>query len=188
MPSDELFQDRLATLMKERKLSQAAIAKAMGIGQSTVSGWLNGAVPQPRMLRELSFHLAVPLSWLLEGRGPKELSELEMALLPSKLAGGQSVEEAAHDPRAQAVAKVMLQPVAMGQWEWDELINLRQDIIWRLVRVITNPDPDGEPQQLLLEKIGKYLTFCTRLKPDTAFAFKEALTRLTHQQLSPTPP
>jgi len=66
------FGDRLDAVMKENDLKQNDIADRTGVSQATVSGWLNGSLPQPRTALALSKAIGVSMRWLMTGHGEKE--------------------------------------------------------------------------------------------------------------------
>jgi SOS-response transcriptional repressor LexA len=74
--------------MSELNISQTDLSRLLHVGQSTVSRWLNGAVPQPRSAIPLAAALSVRMNWLLHGKGEKDLDEKEIALRESKILGG----------------------------------------------------------------------------------------------------
>lgn len=50
--------------------SQQELAEKLSISQGTVSGWMNGAIPQKRMMLVLSSVLKCTPEWLRTGTGP----------------------------------------------------------------------------------------------------------------------
>lgn len=65
------FSDRLRFAMEGLEISQSELARHLGIGQATVSGWLNESIPQRRMIKLLAEALCVREEWLLTGSGRK---------------------------------------------------------------------------------------------------------------------
>ena len=75
-------------------LNQSALSRRMGVAQSAVYRWLNGAKPQPLVAKRLAAALSVRMEWLISGEGLRDLSEHEKALADSIIGGGHSVESA----------------------------------------------------------------------------------------------
>jgi transcriptional regulator with XRE-family HTH domain len=68
------FFERLRHLLEERRMSQAELARDLGVGVATVSEWFTrGRVPNGDVLLRLPHVLAVNGHWLLTGEGPREL-------------------------------------------------------------------------------------------------------------------
>lgn len=64
------FGDRLAAAREEAGLTQAALARNIGVRTSLISGWENDLKePRANRLQMLSGLLGVSLSWLLTGEG-----------------------------------------------------------------------------------------------------------------------
>lgn len=61
---------------RERKaLSQAELARRLGVSQPTVSDWENGKTePSVDNLRTLAIELDVWFEWLVTGRGPRDFA------------------------------------------------------------------------------------------------------------------
>lgn len=71
----ELFFDRLRVLLKDRRMSQADLARDLGVGEATVSEWFTrGRVPQGDVMLRLPHVLQVSGHWLLTGDGARELA------------------------------------------------------------------------------------------------------------------
>lgn len=69
------FFERLRTLLDERGMSQADLARELGVGVATVSEWFTrGRVPNGDVMLRLPHALGVNGHWLLTGEGPLELS------------------------------------------------------------------------------------------------------------------
>ena len=66
---DNGFADRLALAMRDKRVTQAALAEALQVSQSTVSRWLAGSVPRKLVLVGIATFLDVRLDWLREGKG-----------------------------------------------------------------------------------------------------------------------
>lgn len=61
--------------METAKLSQHAVAERLKTTQSTVRGWLNGALPRERMMPELAQALGVNAHWLRTGDSQMNVCE-----------------------------------------------------------------------------------------------------------------
>lgn len=71
----ELFFDRLRQLLEDRHMSQADLARDLGVGDATVSEWFTrGRVPQGDVMLRLPHVLQVSGHWLLTGEGPREMA------------------------------------------------------------------------------------------------------------------
>lgn len=66
------FPDRLAELMKARGFTQASLARALQISQSTISRWREGSTPQHRVMQNLAAVLRTTPDWLLRGEGSRD--------------------------------------------------------------------------------------------------------------------
>jgi len=64
-----VFSARLVEIMAVKGLSQLDLAALVDVAQGTVSGWLNGALPQPQKERIICEKLGVSREWLIEGIG-----------------------------------------------------------------------------------------------------------------------
>lgn len=73
----EHFSDRLRQIRKERKLSQAELARASGLSQGAISSYETGNRKSTTGLIELAQALKVNPVWLITGNGEKELEPLE---------------------------------------------------------------------------------------------------------------
>ena len=60
------FSSQLRARMKACQIGQVALAEAVGVAQSAVSGWLNGAFPGSAELYRLSKVLGVEMQWFFE--------------------------------------------------------------------------------------------------------------------------
>ena len=59
-------ENRIAEMRKIRGLSQAKLAKLLGVAQNTVSNWENGSrEPDNKTLKKLAFHLGCTVDYLL---------------------------------------------------------------------------------------------------------------------------
>src|SRR5256712_5137462 len=60
------FKRRLADLVRERGYrTKAALARAIGVTHVSAANYLNGRVPEPETLVEISYHFGVSIDWLL---------------------------------------------------------------------------------------------------------------------------
>jgi transcriptional regulator with XRE-family HTH domain len=70
------FFERLRQLLEDRGMSQADLAREVGVGVATVSEWFTrGRVPNGDVMLRLPHALAVSGHWLLTGEGPRELEQ-----------------------------------------------------------------------------------------------------------------
>src|SRR5437899_7517815 len=61
------FKSRLADLVRERGYrTKAALARAIGVTHVSAANYLNGRVPEPETLVEMSYHFGVSIDWLLK--------------------------------------------------------------------------------------------------------------------------
>jgi transcriptional regulator with XRE-family HTH domain len=61
------FKRRLADLVRERGYrTKAALARAIGVTHVSAANYLNGRVPEPETLVEMSYHFGVSIDWLLK--------------------------------------------------------------------------------------------------------------------------
>jgi len=68
------FFERLRQVLADRGMSQADLARELGVGEATVSEWFTrGRVPSGDVLLRLPAVLEVNGHWLLTGEGPREL-------------------------------------------------------------------------------------------------------------------
>jgi transcriptional regulator with XRE-family HTH domain len=68
------FFERLRQVLDDRGMSQADLARDLGVGVATVSEWFTrGRVPNGDVLLRLPHSLRVNGHWLLTGEGPREL-------------------------------------------------------------------------------------------------------------------
>lgn len=63
------FRDRLLAALGEVGMSQADLARKLGISQAAVAQWMTGGRPSPARTTELSKLLNVTEAWLLDGTG-----------------------------------------------------------------------------------------------------------------------
>lgn len=69
----EHFSDRLRRIRKERKLSQAELARASGLSQGAISSYETGNRKSTTGLVELAQALKVNPVWLITGTGDREI-------------------------------------------------------------------------------------------------------------------
>jgi transcriptional regulator with XRE-family HTH domain len=68
------FFERLRQVLGDREMSQADLARELGVGVATVSEWFTrGRVPSGDVMLRLPRALAVNGHWLLTGEGPRDL-------------------------------------------------------------------------------------------------------------------
>lgn len=68
------FFERLRQALGDRGMSQADLARELGVGVATVSEWFTrGRVPSGDVMLRLPHALAVNGHWLLTGAGPRDL-------------------------------------------------------------------------------------------------------------------
>lgn len=66
------FGRRVRELREKLGISQAALAKAIGVGQQTVNNWESGAVKKTSAIVEVARALSTTPEWLQRGEGQKE--------------------------------------------------------------------------------------------------------------------
>ncbi len=67
------FKSRLADLVRERGYrTKAALARAIGVTHVSAANYLNGRVPEPETLVEISYHFGVSVDWLLKEDASRE--------------------------------------------------------------------------------------------------------------------
>ncbi len=67
------FKQRLAGLVRERGYrTKAALARAIGVTHVSAANYLNGRVPEPETLVEISYHFGVSVDWLLKEDASRE--------------------------------------------------------------------------------------------------------------------
>ena len=70
------FLARLRRGLEKREMTQADLARALDVGEATVSEWFTrGRVPQGDVFLRLPGVLGVNGHWLLTGDGPEELQD-----------------------------------------------------------------------------------------------------------------
>lgn len=89
------FLGRLRLVLSDRGMSQADLARELGVGVATVSEWFTrGRVPNGDVMLRLPQALRVNGHWLLTGEGPREMDGGE---------GGDPYQHGARD----ALSRVM---------------------------------------------------------------------------------
>lgn len=89
------FFERLRQVLDDREMSQADLARDVGVGVATVSEWFTrGRVPNGDVMLRLPGALKVSGHWLLTGEGPREL-ELSPAGDPYLRGANDAVERMA---------------------------------------------------------------------------------------------
>lgn len=69
------FFERLRLVLEDRQMTQADLARELGVGTATVSEWFTrGRVPSGDVMLRLPHALNVSGHWLLTGEGAKELA------------------------------------------------------------------------------------------------------------------
>ena len=63
--TETVFYRRLMKLCEEKGLSLTALAKEIGKGSATASGWKHGAIPRPDTLRLIADYFGVTTGYLL---------------------------------------------------------------------------------------------------------------------------
>lgn len=68
--SDESYGDRIRAVLKDRRVSQAELARAAGVGRAYVNAVVAGrSPPSDKILEALREHLGVSADWINTGRG-----------------------------------------------------------------------------------------------------------------------
>lgn len=69
------FSQNLNHLIKTKNISQAALARKVGMNKSTLHNYCNGVLPQNLIkIKELSEFLGVPMTELLFGENPETVT------------------------------------------------------------------------------------------------------------------
>ena len=64
------FKDRLLEAMKDKKITQAALATRLGVNRSLVHGWVHGrCVPKTDNLHLICLYLNVSEAWMMGVKG-----------------------------------------------------------------------------------------------------------------------
>lgn len=67
------FFERLRLILDDREMTQADLARELGVGVATVSEWFTrGRVPNGDVMLRLPHALEINGHWLLTGEGPRE--------------------------------------------------------------------------------------------------------------------
>ena len=86
-----VFANRLSAIRKQKKISQAELAEALGVHTGTVSHWENGRqLPDTATMQKIADFLGVPPGTLLDGNNSESYgcvvdSEAELEELVSQL-------------------------------------------------------------------------------------------------------
>jgi len=79
------FKSRLADLVRERGYrTKAALARAIGVTHVSAANYLNGRVPEPETLVEISYHFGVSVDWLLKEDALRERPDAAKPPAPSR--------------------------------------------------------------------------------------------------------
>ena len=136
-----LFRDRLARALAEKGLSQAALARAVGVDRSTVSQLLSDAgarLPNAQVVAECAAALGVSADWLLGLTDrPERLAEVMAASLTMTEAPRALIDETIfgwHQEAAgykirhvPATLPDMLKTRAMLRWEYEPQLGRSAD-------------------------------------------------------------
>lgn len=119
--------------MIERGGGQVNLAKAAGVRQSTVSGWLRGAVPYKSVLERMCDALGVNPRWVLFAEEPEELNQEEPNehALPAHIGHGAVVREDVAPPMMDTT-ELCAELGAMIA-EWPTLSGAFQRMAWERV-------------------------------------------------------
>jgi transcriptional regulator with XRE-family HTH domain len=71
----ETFFQRLEYAIRRSGYPKGAVAKHLGVPQSSVSRWLGGSYPKAETVGTLAKFLGVDVNWLMSGDPDKELAE-----------------------------------------------------------------------------------------------------------------
>lgn len=80
MPDENrMIKRRIITIMNDLNLTQSQLAKALNITQPAVSKYLQGRIPPPVVLLELSRLCGKSIEWILTGEEYSENRKLKVA-------------------------------------------------------------------------------------------------------------
>jgi transcriptional regulator with XRE-family HTH domain len=60
------FGEKVIILMAQAGETQMSLGETLGVSQTTVGRWLNGAKPRPKVIAGISAHFGVPIEILLD--------------------------------------------------------------------------------------------------------------------------
>lgn len=66
--NDPTFGPRLKQILKIRGLSQKKVSEILGISPSAMTNYINGRIPEPRILHQIAQLCNVSMEWLLTGK------------------------------------------------------------------------------------------------------------------------
>jgi transcriptional regulator with XRE-family HTH domain len=93
------FAKRLAKAMGDARITQAVLAKRLGVTQPTVSRWLSGSMPQMKVSIALCSALGVQHEWLIFGieklTALQITDEMRRRLIEARKREGKTLEEVA---------------------------------------------------------------------------------------------
>lgn len=81
--NEELFGDRLRLCRKNKGVTQAVAAKAVGMSQTNLSELENGLYPTSSFTPMLADYYGVASLWLANGKGKKELEQISRLYKPA---------------------------------------------------------------------------------------------------------
>jgi len=140
------FKRRLADLVRERGYStKAALARAIGVTHVSAANYLNGRVPEPETLVELSHHFGISIDWLLKEDALRERPAAAKPTAPRRPITNRA--PFAKPPAAPAV------PGPVPDLGWMQ--RLDDQTLEQLVRGLadTLPDENGDERLSVLSKL-----------------------------------
>jgi|GEM_PF-5844852 len=60
------FSEKVVILMGQAGETQMSLGVALGVSQTTVGRWMNGAKPRPKVIAKISAHFSIPVETLLD--------------------------------------------------------------------------------------------------------------------------
>lgn len=105
--------EKIVRLMAQNGLTQMALSEAVGVAQRSVSDWVNGSRPRPKMIRKLADYFKIPTSVLIDDKLSldAEFSKYVMKIHET----GQRVEEAFPE-NLSAQVQAMSRLMAADEW------------------------------------------------------------------------
>lgn len=81
------FADRLKSLMEEKKISNADLARIMGVTRATVKLWVDGKTLQLKYNDAVSLSeiFGVHVDWLMSGNGDKQIKDQDDSVLLKRI-------------------------------------------------------------------------------------------------------